>query len=157
MHYNDDNFHHQNDHNKDNTGRRRQGSSTERKEKKKGDLSERYFDVILKYAKCLNSGDRFDELLKEFEGCILDVVLLCETWRQEHKEIWESLSGPIFLYMVPGGFTEKHGVGKLWFKKWKRKIIQTKDVSERMITTTIELTSVYFSRSGYADMHIDKM
>ena len=45
-------------------------------------------------------------------------------------------------------------------KKWKRKIIQTKFVSERMITTKIkcdqykiELNSVYSPTSG----HIEKM
>ena len=62
------------------------------------------------------------------------------------------------------GFAQKHGVGILLNKRWKRKIIQTKYVSERMITTTIKcaqrmivLTRVYFSHSGYADMHIEKM
>ena len=58
----------------------------------------------------------------------------------------------------------KHGVGILLNKRCKRKIIQTKYVSERMVTTTIkydqrkiELTSVYCPDSGYADRHIEKM
>ena len=49
-------------------------------------------------------------------------------------------------------------------KRWKRKIIKTEYVSERITTTTIkwdqrkiELTSVYFTHSGYADMHMEKM
>ena len=49
-------------------------------------------------------------------------------------------------------------------KAWKRKIIKTEYVSERITTTTIkwdqrkiELTSVYFTHSGYADMHMEKM
>ena len=56
-----------------------------------------------------------------------------------------------------------HGVGILLKKRWTRKSIKTEYISERMITTTskchqrrIELTSVYFLHSGYADVHIEK-
>ena len=66
--------------------------------------------------------------------------------------------------MGAGGFAQKHGVGIPLNQRWKRKIIQTKYVSERMSITTllcdqrkIELTSVYFPHSGYADMDIEKM
>ena len=64
--------------------------------------------------------------------------------------------------MGAGGFAQKHGVGILVNKRWRRKIIQTEYVIERMITTTIkcdqrniELISVYFLHSGYADVHIE--
>ena len=36
------------------------------------------FDITQKNARCLNNGDRFDELLKEFEGCKWDANLLSE-------------------------------------------------------------------------------
>ena len=49
-------------------------------------------------------------------------------------------------------------------KRWKRKVIQTEYISERMITTTfrcdqrkIELTSVHTPHWGYVDMHIEKL
>ena len=49
------------------------------------------------------------------------------------------------------GCARKHGVGFLLKRTWRRMIIQTKYVSEKMITTTIkcdqrkiELTSLYF-------------
>ena len=48
-------------------------------------------------------------------------------------------------------------------KKWRQRIIDTV-INERAITTTIvvnrqriKLMSVYFSHSGYADHHIEKM
>ena len=44
----------------------------------------------------------------------------------------------IYIYMGAGGFAQKHGVGILLNKIWKRNIIQTKYVSERMITTTVK-------------------
>ena len=57
-----------------------------------------------------------------------------------------------------------HGVGILLNKRWKRQIVATEYVSERMITTTIkcdqrkiELTSGYFLHSGHEGMHIENM
>ena len=64
--------------------------------------------------------------------------------------------------MGAGGFTQKHGI--LLNKRWKRKILNTESVNQRMITTTIkchhrriELATVYFLLSGYTDVHIEKM
>ena len=82
-------------------------NSSSNKEKMKEDYSEMSFDIIRKNARCLNNGGRFDELLKELEGCKWDAVLLSETWMQEKREIWESTFGHI--YMGAGGFTLKHG------------------------------------------------
>ena len=49
-------------------------------------------------------------------------------------------------------------------QKWKNRIIDTEYINERAITATIvvncqriKLMSVYFSHSGYADHHIEKM
>ena len=59
----------------------------QQKNKTKEDYSEMSFDTIQKNARSLNSGDRFDELRKELEGCNWDVILLSETWRPEKTEI----------------------------------------------------------------------
>ena len=98
----------------------------------------------------MNSGDRFGDLLKELEGCKWDAILLSETRKKRE--------------MGAGGFNHKHGVGILLNERWKRKIVKTEYVSERIITTTmkylqrrIELASVYFSHAGYTEVHIEKM
>ena len=92
-----------------------------------------------------------------------DAVPLRETWRQNKKKSgnqYVAING----YFRAGGFAHKNGVAILLNRRWRRKLIQTKYVSEPVITTTIkcdrrmiELTSVYFPHSGYADMHIEKM
>ena len=109
----------------------------------------------------LPSEDRFDEFLKDFEGCRLDAILLCETWRPARNEIWEWHCGRIL--MGAGGFEKKQGVGTLLNKRWKRHIMRTEHVSERMSTTALKhlhrrivLASVYFSHTGYADIHIEE-
>ena len=54
------------------------------------------------------------------------------------------------------GFDSKHGVGILLNKRWKRKIINTECISERMTIPVlthqqrkIVLTSVYMPHTGY--------
>ena len=49
-------------------------------------------------------------------------------------------------------------------KKWEQRIIVTEYINERAITATIvvnrqrtKLMSVYFTHSGYADHHVEKM
>ena len=66
----------------------------------------------------------------------------------------------VIKFMGAGGFAQKHEVGILFNKKWKSKIIQTKYVSERMITTTIkcdhhktELTRCTSRRSTKTESH----
>ena len=58
----------------------------------------------------------------------------------------------------------KHGVGMMLNKRWRKRIIDTEYINERAITTTIlvnrqhiKLMSVYFPHSKYADHHIEKM
>ena len=77
-------------------------------------------------------------------------------------EIWETQQGHIF--MGTGKFENKHGVGILVNKKWRKHINSTDYISERAISTSITvnkqhilLMSVYFHRSGYADHHIEKV
>ena len=66
--------------------------------------------------------------------------------------------------MGAGKYDHKHGVGILLNKKWRQRIIDTEHINERAISTTIvvnrqriKLKSVYFTHSGYADHHIEKM
>ena len=58
----------------------------------------------------------------------------------------------------------KHGVGIILNKRWRKRIIDTEYINERAITITIlvnrqhiKLMSVYFPYSKYADHHIEKM
>ena len=66
--------------------------------------------------------------------------------------------------MGAGKYDNKHGVGILLNKKWKQRIIDTEYINERAISTTIlvnrqriKLMSVYFTHSGHAEHHIEKM
>ena len=58
----------------------------------------------------------------------------------------------------------KHGVGIMLNKRWRKRIIDTEYIDERATTTTIlvnrqhiKLMSVYFPHSKYADHHVEKM
>ena len=66
--------------------------------------------------------------------------------------------------MGAGKYDNKHGVGIMLNKRWRKRIIDTEYINERAITTTIlvnrqhiKLMSVYFPHSKYADHHIEKM
>ena len=88
--------------------------------------------------------------------------LLNETWRHEPAEIWETHHTHIFMGV--GKYDNKHGVGIMLYKRWRKRIIDTECINERAITTTIlvnrqhiKLMSVYFPHSEYADIHIENM
>ena len=85
-----------------------------------------------------------------------------ETWRHEPAELWETHHNHIF--MGAGKYDNKHGVGIMLNKRWRKRIIDTDYVNERAIKTTIlvnrqhiDLMIVCFPRSKYADHHIEKM
>ena len=85
-----------------------------------------------------------------------------ETWRHEPAELWETQHKHIF--MGAGKYENKHGVGIMLNKRWRKIIIDTEYISERAIKTTImvnrqhiDLVSVYFPHSKYADHHVGKM
>ena len=66
--------------------------------------------------------------------------------------------------MGSGKFKNKHGVGILVNKKWRRHINWTDYISERAIATSVTVSrqhvlwmSVYFLHSGLADLHVEKM
>ena len=63
-----------------------------------------------------------------------------------------------------GGFENKHGVGILSNRKWKRKVQWTEYINERMTTTMLTInkkkivqSSVHFPHREYADHHVGKM
>ena len=66
--------------------------------------------------------------------------------------------------MGAGKYDNKHGVGIMLNKKWRQKVIDTEYINERAVTATIvvnrqciKLVSLYFTHSGHADQHIEKM
>ena len=68
------------------------------------------------------------------------------------------------MIMCAGGFDNKHGVGILLNRGWKRKIIKSEHVSERMITAVLRptkqkivLAGVNIPHTGHTHIHIDKM
>ena len=95
------------------------------------------------------------------EGYRWDAMLLSDTWRPDKSEIWETHHKHLFV--GAGKYDNKHGVGIMLNKKWRQRILDTEYINERAITATIvanrqriKLMSVYSSRSGYADHHVEK-
>ena len=120
------------------------------------------FIVLQKNVRSLNSSERFEELTQEVEGSRWDAILISETWRASNAEIWETQHGHRF--MGSGKFENKHGVGILVNKKWRRHIKWTDYISERAISTSIAgnkqhvlLMSANFLLSGYADHYVEKV
>ena len=105
----------------------------------------------------MHSSEKIEELVTELEGYRWDAILLSETWRHEPAELWETHHNHIF--MGAGKYENKHGVGIMLNKRWKKRIIDTDYINERAIKTTIlvnrrriDLMSVYFPHSKYAEL-----
>ena len=120
------------------------------------------FIILQKNMRSMHSSEKIDELVTEFEGYRWDAILLYETWRHENSEIWETHHKHIF--MGAGKYDNKHGVGIMLNKRWRKRIIDTEHINERAIKTTttinrqhIKLMSVYFPHSKNADHHVEKM
>ena len=120
------------------------------------------FIILQKNMRSMHSSEKIEELVTELEGYRWDAILLNETWRHEPAELWETQHKHIF--MGAGKYDNKHGVGIMLNKRWRKRIIDTEYINERAITTTIlvnrqhiKLMSVYFPHSKYADHHIEKM
>ena len=71
---------------------------------------------------------------------------------------------PKHIFMGAGQYDNKHGVGIMLHKRWRKRVIDTEYFNKRAITATIfvnrqhiDLMSVYFPRSKYADHHVEKM
>ena len=120
------------------------------------------FIILQKNMRSMHSSEKIEELVTELEGYRWDAILLNETWRHEPAELWETHHKHIF--MGAGKYDNKHGVGIMLNKRWRKSIIDTEYINERAITTTIminrqhiKLMSVYFPHSKYADHHVEKM
>ena len=83
----------------------------------------------------MHSSEKIEELVIEFEGYRWDEILLNETWRHEQAELWEICHKHIC--MGAGKYDNKHGVGIMLNKRWRKRIIDTEYINERAITTTI--------------------
>ena len=120
------------------------------------------FIILRKNMRSMHSSEKIEELVTELEGYRWDAILLNEMWRHEPAESWKTHHKHIF--MGAGKYDNKHGVGIMLNKRWRKRILNTEYINERAITTTIlvnrqhiKLMSVYFSHSKYADHHIEKM
>ena len=120
------------------------------------------FIILQKNMRSMHSSEKIEELITELQGYRWDAILLSETWRHEPAELWETQHNHIF--MGAGKYENKHGVGIMLNKRWRKRIIDTDHINERAINTTIlvnrqhiDLMSVYFPHSKYADHHIENM
>ena len=120
------------------------------------------FIILQKNMRSMHSSEKNEELVTELEGYRWDAILLSETWRHEPAEIWETHHNHIF--MGAGKYENKHGVGIMLNRRWRKRIVDTDYINERAIKTTIlvnrrriDLMSVYFTHSKYADHNVEKM
>ena len=82
----------------------------------------------------MHSSEKIEELVTELEGYRWDAILLSEMWRHEPAELWETHHNHIF--MGAGKYENKHGVGILLNKRWRKRIIVTDYINERAIKAT---------------------
>ena len=76
----------------------------------------------------MHSSERIEEITCELEGYRWDATLLCETWRHDKAEKWETPHKHTF--MGARKYDNKHGSGILLNKKWKQRIIDTEYINE---------------------------
>ena len=132
------------------------GVSARKRDTEKATENDVTFIVLQKILRSMHSSERIEEMVCELEGYRWDAVLLCETWRHDKEEIWQKHHKHIF--MGAGKYDNKHSVGIMLNKRWRKKVIDTEYINERAITTMIlvnrqriKLVSVYFPHSKYAD------
>ena len=70
----------------------------------------------------VRSSDRIEEMTLVLEGYRWDAVLLNETWRPAKSEIWEIQR---HIIMGAGKYENKHGVGILLKKGWRKRFAHT--------------------------------
>ena len=83
----------------------------------------------------MHSSEKIEELVTELEGYRRDAILLNETWKHQQAELWETHHKHIF--MGAGKYDNKHGVGIMLNKRWRKIIVDTEYINERAINTTI--------------------
>ena len=55
------------------------------------------FIVLRKKMRSMHSSERIEHMIYELEGYRWDAILLCETWRHDRAEIWETHHKHIFM------------------------------------------------------------
>ena len=80
------------------------------------------FNVSQKNTRSLNSGDRIEEMIREIGGHKGDAILINETGRPSKADILETHQ--VHIFMGAGNFENKHVVGMLLNKKWRKSIGQ---------------------------------
>ena len=68
--------------------------------------------------RAMNFRERIEEMSRELEEYRWDAILLNETWRPAKSVIWETQQKHIF--MGAGKYENKHGIGILLNKKWRK-------------------------------------
>ena len=81
------------------------------------------------------SSEGIEEMVCELEGYRWDAIFLCDTWRQDKSEVWETHHKRIFT--EEGKYDDKHGVGIMLNKKWRQRIVDIDYINELAITATI--------------------
>ena len=87
------------------------------------------FIILQKNMRSMHSSEKIEELATELEGYRWDAILLNETWRHEPAELWETQHKQIF--MGAGKYKNKHGVGIMLNKRWRKRIIDTEYIHQR--------------------------
>ena len=81
------------------------------------------FIILQKNMRSVHSSEKIEELVSELDGYRWDAILLNETRTHEQAEIWETHRKHIF--MGAGKYDNKHGVGIMLNKRWRKRNIDT--------------------------------
>ena len=90
------------------------GDSTRKRNDEKTNNNDVTFIVLQRNMRSMHSSERIEEMVCELEGYRWDALLLCETWRPDKAEIWETHHKHII--MGAGKYDNKHGIGILFNK-----------------------------------------
>ena len=66
------------------------GDSTRKRNDEKANNNDVTFFVLQKILRSMQSSERIEEMICEFEGYRWDALLLCETWRHDKAVMWET-------------------------------------------------------------------
>ena len=116
--------------------------------------------VIIQYNvhSLLKFEERMERILHELSGKHWDVIVCCETWREETEEIWETKWKHIWY--GSGGLRGSRGVGMLLHRRWSH--LSFKPLSERLCVLDVRLPDfvvricgTYMPHSLYSDSDVE--
>ena len=73
------------------------GDSARKRNDEKAINNDVTFIVLQKNMRSMHSSERIEGMVCELEGYRWDALLLCETWRPDKSEIWETHHKHIFM------------------------------------------------------------